>query len=848
MNKLLLLSSMCAFTAASLWAQPSVEQHSAADASQLFSTQEVVSPAAQIAQAKASKSLVKTLSKDAKMIYTRNADGSVTKQIVKSLANQHVATVGDSQQAAKKKAAKKAASTTSDYTLYEGFEGYDGTTDDWIPTTWSRIVTNDSLKTYNGNCTWHVGGAQFYGASPAAGSYMAQLNSAIQYDDNYQLHAMAQDEWLISPQFSPKANEKLIFTAGYAPVFLFDLTNGVDWSTFSFTDQHVSATLKVMVQVDGGEWKQVFDVYDLYKDMTLNDLYDKYASTENFTHIVSLDDYVGKNIKVAFRYVGSDGNGMAVDEVKVGVPQPAALYNRPDGAYYFGFSDNYRYVSDSQGRSLMLVPAYAEQTWANYSNGESEKFTWTYANASGVSTTSNDKDLVTEYGVNYASAYNWYNVPKLTASAAGATDSTYQWDGLYLQAGGRAQYTGSDGVAVQYGVGNYEFGKGFYSLQSSSKGLYGYTSGLDAVWTKIFGDAKDHLRAIGNYFAEPEAPYQLSKVSVFGQGTFKDDALLKLSVIRVSSAGALKDTIATAECKGSEVITTTIQSSPYVSIPFNFVDSAGNSAPVVIDDAILVVLENFDNENTTKFAAYQSSIDQVFNETNGYFFMQRTDTAGNTTEQLFSLAALSTSQGYCYSSFLFNLHANFGWFQITDDVELNEDDEAVVSLPATSAKKTFNVLANDKASEWIAKFDTDDNKAPEWLSVTFADNKLSSDKIDGRGTITFSAADLPADVDERSATAEIGNAARGTAVFQIIQSKSSGVNAVSVSALKVANVGGDFAISAPADVKNVSLYTVAGQLVKTAAINGYTVVGASDLAHGAYLLHFSNGKTVKVIK
>ncbi len=111
---------MCAFTAASLWAQPSVQQRSAAEAGNLFSNQEVVASSAVVGQAQASKSLVKTLANGSKIVYGRNANGTVTKQLVKPLASQSVSSLQSSKQAAAKVGAAKASS--SNYTLLESFE------------------------------------------------------------------------------------------------------------------------------------------------------------------------------------------------------------------------------------------------------------------------------------------------------------------------------------------------------------------------------------------------------------------------------------------------------------------------------------------------------------------------------------------------------------------------------------------------------------------------------------------------------------------------------------------------------------------------------------------------------
>lgn len=832
MNKFLLLTSAFALTAASaLQAQTAaLVQHGSAQAVSFNAGKATV-----LNPNTAPTVAVKRLPGGLKLRVTRTASGALLKQLVKPVAGQSAVKVSKRHIAPAK--AESAAS------LYESFEGWDGENEDWVPSNWNRIVTADTLKNFNGNCTWHVSGAVSFGPQPADGDYLATCNAAIQYDDNFNATTYPQDEWLISPEVTVKDNEKLIFTAGYSPLFLFNTTSGVDWSNMKFLKREVSATIKVMVREVGGEWKQLLDVYDLYKDMDFETLFNDYSDVDNYSYMLPLSEYAGKKVQVAFRYVGTDGNVVGIDAVKIGIPQPQAAYLRPQGAFYFGFSDDYRYLSDKDGNGLMLAPAYTDITWQNTSNDESETFQWQYDTPDGKAGTSTDENLTVNYPADYTTAYNWFNIPTLTASAGGATDSKYKWGGLGFQAGGHAQYTNSDNTVTQYGVGNYDIHNQFFQIQAAdNQPLYGYFDGIDKVWTQILG-TQAHLYGIANYFEEPLHPYSLSKVSVLGKGEFASDAQLKLNVIELDEQGNLGDTIATAVCKGSDVIQTNVNvvtGDKYAAIPFTF------SEAVSVDTPILVVLEGFDNSKTTNFGAFQSGADPT-GETNGYFLM-RTTNDGETTEALYPLSALSTSAGPCYSSFLFGLNADYGWFELPDDVTYDEEGTVVVNLPATNATTTFNVLASVAKDQWQYQFDTDDGTAPEWLTATMADAKAADDVIDGRGKITFSAANLPAGVDERAATVVIGTPG-GYKEFYIVQSNGSGVNSVaSRLGVKATCVGGDFAVSAPAGVSGVSVFTMAGQLVKTAAVSGNSVVPAQDLAHGIYLLRFSNGATVKVVK
>lgn len=86
------------------------------------------------------------------------------------------------------------------------------------------------------------------------------------------------------------------------------------------------------------------------------------------------------------------------------------------------------------------------------------------------------------------------------------------------------------------------------------------------------------------------------------------------------------------------------------------------------------------------------------------------------------------------------------------------------------------------------------------------------------------------------------------ATIRVIQGDG-GVKAVASDAVKVSVAGGNFNIKANAGVNSVAIYTVAGQLVKKAAlVAGDNVVPASDLAKGVYVLKFNNNYAVKAVK
>ncbi|MDY3732660.1 MAG: hypothetical protein SO001_06235 [Alloprevotella sp.] len=136
---------------------------------------------------------------------------------------------------------------------------------------------------------------------------------------------LAQDEWLVSPVFTAGEEAKLTFQHGYSPLYLFDLNNeNIDWGTWTFTNSKPSTTLKVMARETGGEWTELYDVFNEWKDYGLKDLFDNYSeSSYHFTEL-SLEQFAGKSMQIAFRFVGKYGNTMEIDAMRVTGKQGSA--------------------------------------------------------------------------------------------------------------------------------------------------------------------------------------------------------------------------------------------------------------------------------------------------------------------------------------------------------------------------------------------------------------------------------------------------------------------------------------------------------------------------------------------
>ena len=79
-----------------------------------------------------------------------------------------------------------------------------------------------------------------------------------------------------------------------------------------------------MARETGGEWTELYDVFNEWKDYGLKDLFDNYSeSSYHFTEL-SLEQFAGKSMQIAFRFVGKYGNTMEIDAVRVTGKQGSA--------------------------------------------------------------------------------------------------------------------------------------------------------------------------------------------------------------------------------------------------------------------------------------------------------------------------------------------------------------------------------------------------------------------------------------------------------------------------------------------------------------------------------------------
>ena len=690
---------------------------------------------------------------------------------------------------------------SADTTFFEGFEGYNGTSNDWIPTNWTELnktsvkyVAGDSI-----NPTWAANAGNDY-AAPAGGNSMAWVD----WDDV----PRKQDVWLVSPALTPKSGDYLNFNFFYNPLWMY-----IDWNlstetsnVFNFTKPN--ATMQMYVSTNNGStWTMVWDAIEDAGQFDATSIEDWAYSAGSWNTIQkSLEAYAGKPIKIAFRYVGTDGDSMGLDEISIRQLIPSAFYSRPQGYFFLGLTTDF----SNAASDYLLGHAYEPATWFNYSNEESKSFVWNFEDPKTSSNfVSTDVDAVVTYPAGE------YKVPTLVATA-GTRDSSYTWgtspDGAFFAAGGS-----TSGL----GAGNYDLNEYIYDYPADTLGN-----------NYLFGNAPDStIDAIANYFEKPVHRYLIDSVWIsLSKFSAPVGTEFKLIVHRVTDNG-LADTIATAVCKAEDVITIDPDSHTMLFEGFTSIDSITGLVVIndylEINDAILVELTGFNKKGVT-LAAYAQGYDSPIGESNAYIFYNSKDSTGAVSREIYNASDYIGA----YTSLLFNLGATYSYIQ---------PNENTFVAPIAGGNKTFNVDAWYSPIEWWL-----DAELPSWLTSeqTFNETTFAI-------TYTLKAAPLPIGVTGRGTQVKVFTHGADMTI-NVSQGDYTGLLSSKVSSTKVISNSNSFDLTYASDFKSVSIYNVSGQLISNYNLpaTGKLSVSAINFKKGLYLFKFqgNNTETTKVIR
>ena len=638
--------------------------------------------------------------------------------------------------------------------------------------------------------------------------------------------AEQQDEWLITKAITPKTGDYLTFQLCYSPCFTL-----LNESTMDFSS--VNNILEVLVTTDDGKtWEKVWDVLDDARSYTVDELWDDGMSFVRPFHpmLVNISKYVGKNIKIAFRYYGINGESMMLDDVKVGEATPTAAATAPNAVFPIGLSLEGYNLNDGSGNvlNLALAPYKTSLEWTNVSPAF-ESCTWTFPDEEGNETTSSSKNLeAPEYG------FGQYDAPSLVTKIGSKTsDAVKLYDAV--------QYGGS--VMIKDGNNYLSFDAAMYDLNRlvskkakfslARDGVFGMGATSDATWNQLLKTEGMKVTGMGMFIPQPAAPYTLSSANAvvyYTAGKLTDKSQLKATVYKVEDDGSFT-AMAEGYCSPSEFYKADEDSNTKAIFYFEReIDGLPTQAELFVDYPIVIQFsadlaegEEFDFVN-----AFDSAPDEVEN----YVYVFFNDAEG--TRKMINTTALSFEDGSAAAGLYASFDATYSW--------LRSDEDAFEAKPAGESK-TFDLdsyynLVNSKGENLAT---ATGEGLGDWYTVSFANG---SGTEPAKMTVTVNA--LPEGTDVRSSYFDVevfGMMKR----FYVAQHSEAGVSDLAVSATKAFVNGGNIVVSSPKATR-VAVYNVAGQKVAEQAFAGKATIKASDFAKGIYVLKFNDNTVLKLTK
>lgn len=593
-----------------------------------------------------------------------------------------------------------AKSTLRDgFVLYENFDGWDSSMD-WVPKGWT--------KEHKGECdvngSWFAGSYE-YGipCRPADGLYFYGIGYA---EDEIQ------DEWLITPEVEISENMVLTYWLYLRPFYLYDYNKlGNRITTF---------TLQIMVKPEGGDWVAIKDYAEDYKDYDDFELYNiviqMTSSTDMYKQTVSLADFAGKKVQVAFRYYGLNGDAVFVDGIGISLPEIENVsYSQPENTLFWGLSND-PYMS-GMNNDIAFYPVCAPLKWINNRNSDSDiTYSWKYQITETMEDqfSNNPNELEVTYYPDYSSPMtlknNFYYPPTLLANAPGKAAGFYQAPYWFLQAGGKPEIEMDDEKfevsllpfpinQTDWNIFDVRDGKlGAYSVP-----VFGHNEFTNDYWLNYYlNDAEKlpgnyaKLQGIANLFwPSKEAPLVVNGVNVQGWGRFWDEAELKLSIYALPATGNGNVTsdftkfkkVGEATLSGRDVQSMSGgKDKDYQFLAFQF------DEPVSVQGsdeypAFAFMFEGFNSDQTDYFSPGQSQKPGPFGNTMGYMLheIDLTGQEGGLSKHYEFEKMRYTEEGkerIPTGGFLIGLVAEYPWlYSDTEKITLGiNDNKASVTL------------------------------------------------------------------------------------------------------------------------------------------------------------------------
>lgn len=706
-------------------------------------------------------------------------------------------------------AARAEAPATADV-LFESFESWDGTTATWVPDGWTVESKGDASLLYYQK--WYPSAQPQFGPAPTDGDYMYGVVYA----------GVSQDEWLISPVFTPGENMNLYFDMNVDPFWFYDSSDGaINWDNMTFVGEpKIVSDLKVCVREEGGQWVTVRDFAEECKSMTVNEMLNYNPNQVLLPQNVDLSAFTGKKIQFAYQYVGVDGNSYYVDNIRVGLPQlDAPVYMMPLSTQYWGFDRDLNSVNFTSA----ILPAFDDIVFSSYDWVPDATYSWSYNDPADTDNwlTEEGDMLTVSYGTDYTNDFttrsNLYYLPTLSVSAPGAASADYKNPADYMQIGGMPNFKFNDGTAIEMGMLPFQIhndGLGVYTYRPDfgvSIPVFGYDDQTDNFWKSYsFPEEEDannpdnavRMTKIINMIY-PSATYAIVATGVHIPaytrsigGNVEFTATIHPMVLDEEAGGFIPDfntVVARASLLGKDImILSEGDDSPDLSdLCFTF------DAPVALqatDDvqAFVVAISGFNNPEVGYFCPFQqlqaSDVPMAF----GWLYKEITYD-GSTRSSISPLMDLDADEPMM-CAFAINIEGFIPWLHCeAESIEISNNG-TVVGLDSYYAAEELTVTA------------------PEWAIATLT------------GRYGETALTVNAEYSDTAREGELTVSAPGvTKTFKLIQPAGTGL-------------GIEDEIADAASDTVTAIFDLAGQQLK-----------ADTLPAGVYLVKYASGKVRKAI-
>lgn len=732
--------------------------------------------------------------------------------------------------------AKKFVLRTNQNTWTEDFEGRPDSPgrsmQEWLPAGWedvskagNKAPEPDALEW---NITWQVNRNEYknmHNPSVDVDAYEGEAFAFIMPDVAYgdYVDLKYQDEWLITPEVTPVGEDWLYFKLWY----------NAGWTVYnreSDSFDSLTNSLQVYVSADNGaSWNLAWDLVEdqirpNYSDSQLRAFL---ISTRHPYEPVYVDlkDYRGKPVRIAFRFYGSTGQPMALDNVAVGVPQPVASYTVPDGCFRQGVSTRFDYPSDAR----LLIPAGQELTWGNTSV-DYLTCRWDFADAEGVTAVSDRRDLVTPaYGM-----LQTVQTPVLTALFETRESAPYTLSHTKMQAGGIIDGYDSDGSYGEASVGHYDiFDKGTRVSRTpvrEGQGVYSLGAGLDLEWEKRLGklDGALDVLGFGAYYPKPQTPYGFDFVDMpaYVLETLDDSARIEARVVSVTDEGLVSSLLGIAEISGADI--PEADDRAVVNLRFRF------PVPVYVQSAIMVVVSGLRDEGlpgVLQFPYLRTS--NLSLPGNNYLIYSEYDpNTGEMNETLGNLQSVPMSGDEIFGGLMFGIGASYSFMTL--------DGDNSFEVPCTGGAKSFRVKALHTPDHWAL---TENGVTrSDWV-----DFNTEYDAADDSYLVTLNAS---ANTDTEARDRIVTLVSPGSYVeFHLTQAVDpAGIDGVEggQAAMKVTVEDGVITVSGASGVAEV--YDLAGRSAASAVfVDGVARISADGLARGVYMVRAEGCQAVKIV-